>query len=73
MRFIRFAVVNHDDHSPAIYGADGALPLLIVAADVSPLIFPAGEKFEPTHVGCHGMASGLRSLTAAGLRGSFPL
>ena len=24
-----------------------------VAADVSPLIIPAGEKFEPTHVGCY--------------------
>ena len=26
-----------------------------VAADVNPLIIPAGEKFEPTHVGCHGI------------------
>ena len=26
-----------------------------VAADVSPLIIPAGEKFEPTHVGCYGI------------------
>jgi hypothetical protein len=25
----------------------------IVAADVSPLIISAGEKFEPTHVGCY--------------------
>ena len=24
-----------------------------VAADVSPLIIPAGGKFEPTHVGCY--------------------
>ena len=24
-----------------------------VAADVSPLIIPGGEKFEPTHVGCY--------------------
>ncbi|MGB7747796.1 MAG: hypothetical protein WBN75_10970 [Verrucomicrobiia bacterium] len=24
------------------------------AAGVSPLIIPAGEKFEPTHVGCYG-------------------
>jgi hypothetical protein len=24
-----------------------------VVADVSPLIIPAGEKFEPTHVGCY--------------------
>jgi hypothetical protein len=28
-------------------------PFLFVAADVSPLIIPAGEKFEPTHVGCY--------------------
>ena len=28
-----------------------------VAADVSPLIIPAGEKFEPTHVGCYGIAN----------------
>jgi hypothetical protein len=25
-----------------------------VAADVSPLIIPAGEKLEPTHIGCYG-------------------
>ena len=25
-----------------------------VAADVNPLISPAKEKFEPTHVGCYG-------------------
>jgi hypothetical protein len=25
----------------------------IVAADVSPLIIPAGKKFEPAHVGCY--------------------
>jgi len=24
-----------------------------VAVDVSPLIIPAREKFEPTHVGCY--------------------
>ena len=27
--------------------------IICVAADVSPLIIPAGEKFEPTHVGCY--------------------
>ena len=26
-----------------------------VAADVSPLIIPAGKRFEPTHVGCYGI------------------
>jgi hypothetical protein len=26
-----------------------------VAADVNPLIIPAGKKFEPTHVGCYGI------------------
>jgi hypothetical protein len=26
-----------------------------VAADVSPLIIPGGEKFEPTRVGCYGV------------------
>jgi len=31
----------------------GALPILIVAADVSPLIIPAGKKFEPAHAGCY--------------------
>ena len=25
---------------------------------VSLLMNPAGEKFEPTHVGCHGVSSG---------------
>ena len=33
---------------------------------MSPLIFPAGEKFEPTHAGCHGIPShGLRRQSAA--------
>jgi len=32
-----------------------ALPIPIVAADVSPLIIPVREKFEPTHVGCYGI------------------
>jgi|SRR5208282_222797 len=32
-----------------------ALPIPIVAADVSPLIIPARGKFEPTHVGCYGI------------------
>jgi hypothetical protein len=27
-------------------------------ADVSWLVNPAGEKFEPTHVGCYGISSG---------------
>jgi len=27
--------------------------IIFVAADVSPLIIPAGEKFEPAHVGCY--------------------
>jgi hypothetical protein len=27
--------------------------IIFVAADVNPLIIPAGEKFEPTHVGCY--------------------
>ena len=29
-----------------------------VAADVSPLIIPAREEFEPTHVGCYGSPHG---------------
>ena len=33
----------------------GALPIAIVAANVSPLIIPAREKLEPTHVGCCGI------------------
>ena len=32
---------------------NGAIANSNVAADVSPLIIPAGEKFEPTHVGCY--------------------
>jgi len=31
----------------------GRAPDSNVAADVSPLIIPAGEKLEPTHVGCY--------------------
>ena len=43
----------------------GRIPLNFknVAADVSPLIIPAGEKSEPTHVGCHHI------LNAAGATG----
>jgi hypothetical protein len=34
------------------------LRIAAVAADVSWLMNPAGEKFEPTHVGCYGISSG---------------
>jgi len=39
-----------------------ALPFPIVAADVSPLIIPAEEKFEPAHVGCYGISPGQAAL-----------
>ena len=32
---------------------NGAMANPAVAADVSPFIIPAGEEFEPTHVGCY--------------------
>jgi hypothetical protein len=32
---------------------NGAIANSNVAADVSPLIIPAGEKFEPAHAGCY--------------------
>ena len=36
----------------------GVLRIAAVATDVSWLMNPAGEKFEPTHVGCYGVSSG---------------
>jgi len=35
------------------FSRDGGQYSGFVAADVSPLLIPAGEKFEPTHVGCY--------------------
>jgi hypothetical protein len=41
-----------------------------VAADVSPLIIPAGEKFEPTHVGCHDEIDGRPARQSGSLSGN---
>ena len=45
-----------------------ALPTPIVAADVSPLMIPAREKFEPTHVGCHGILNSAGATCRAEIR-----
>ena len=47
----------------------GELPVAIVAVDISPLIIPARDKFEPTYVGCYGIPNSAWQLVAFRMAG----